>query len=48
MSFTAEQIERLTDRLKSVGFEIPSEWDVEDIARLAACVIEALEIDFAA
>lgn len=46
MSLTELQIENIADHLKSAGFDI-SELDNDRIATIAACIIEALDIDFA-
>lgn len=44
MSLTYEQIEAIADHLRSAGFD-PSDMDNDQIALLAACVLEALRID---
>lgn len=44
MSLTYEQIEAISDHLRSAGFD-PSEMDNDQIALLASCVLEALGID---
>lgn len=45
MSFTEEQTENIADHIKSVGFELPDDWDAERIGLLATAVLEALGID---
>ena len=45
MSLTEEQIERVADSMRSLGFDI-SELNNQQIADIAAAVIEALEIEF--
>ena len=47
MSLTYDQIEAIADHMRSAGFD-PSELDNEQIALLAACVLDALEIEIAA
>ena len=45
MSLTYEQIEAIADHMRSAGFDL-SEIDNDQIAMLAQCVLEALEIEF--
>lgn len=45
MSLTETQIEQISDRLRSCGFDI-SCVDNEQIAIIAACVLEALDIEW--
>lgn len=45
MSLTEEQIEQIADRMRKCGFDV-SDMDNEQIAMLAACVIEGLGIEF--
>lgn len=45
MSLTDEQIETIADRLRGCGFSIEN-LDNDQIALIAACVIEGLGIDF--
>ena len=44
MSLTYEQIEAIADHMRSAGFD-PSELDNDQLALLAACVLEALGIE---
>jgi len=41
MSLTYEQIEAIADHMRSAGFD-PSELSNDQIAMLAACILEAL------
>lgn len=45
MSLTEEQIEQIADRMRSCGFDA-SDLDNEQIAMIAACVLEGLGIEF--
>jgi len=45
MSLTYEQIETIAEHMRSAGFDL-SETSVDQIAMLAQCVLEALEIEF--
>lgn len=47
MSLTYEQIEAIADHMRSAGFD-PAELDNDEIAMLAACVLEALGIEIPA
>lgn len=47
MSLTYEQIEAIADHMRLAGFD-PEELDGDQIALLAACVLEALGIEFSA
>lgn len=44
MSLTYEQIEAIADHMRSAGFD-PAEMDNDQIALLAACVLEALGVE---
>lgn len=47
MSLTYEQIEAIADHMRSAGFD-PAELDNDQIALLAACVLEALGVEIPA
>lgn len=44
MSLTYEQIEAIADGLRSLGFDV-SDLDNDQIAMIAQCVLDALEIE---
>lgn len=47
MSFTESEIEAIAKHLRSVGIDVPTEWDAERIGLLATAVLEALDMTHA-
>mgnify|MGYP000877137618 CR=1 FL=1 len=45
MDYTEEQLERIYDKLRSAGFVFDEQWNNDHFARIADCVLEALEIE---
>lgn len=46
MELTIEQLEAISDQLRIAGYELPDYWDNDDIAKLADCILIALDIEF--